>query len=66
MSKKKKPYLPDVRSYYDPSPAELKSYSANGKDYITLPNPTKDDIVCNNIASWELDYTDSLFEEETD
>lgn len=56
---KKTPYLPKVRTSYSPTENEIKSYSPNG-DSTMLPNPANDDIVVNNIAWQEFDYTDSL------
>lgn len=56
---KDKPYLPKVRTCYSPNENEIKSYSKNG-DSTSLPNPAVDDIVVNNIAWQEFDYTESL------
>ncbi|SHE96091.1 hypothetical protein [Clostridium fallax] len=66
MSKKRNIYLPKLRSYYSPSKEDLRCYSANGKGYVTIPDPTKDPVVSNNIATWEFDYTDSLFDDNLD
>jgi hypothetical protein len=58
-----KDYLPNNRDFYKPEKQELRSYSPNG-DYIKLPDPTEDPIVCNNISYQEFDYTDqSLYKE---
>lgn len=56
---KDKPYLPKVRTCYSPSETKIRSYSENG-DSTSLPNPAVDDIVVNNIAWQEFDYTESL------
>ena len=63
MNKKNKDYLPDVRSSYTPNPETLISKSIDGFDTI-LPNPVIDDIVVNNIATTEFDYTDALFDDD--
>ena len=48
MTKKNKPYLPNLRSWYEPSEESLISKSPEGIDTI-LPNPAEDPIVVNNI-----------------
>lgn len=55
-----KVYAPDMRTFSKPSPNDL--ISGKGKVKTTLPDHTKDPIVCNNIASQEFDYTDNLIE----
>ncbi|GAA0717389.1 hypothetical protein GCM10008905_03010 [Clostridium malenominatum] len=52
-----KTYLPDSRDYLEASQKVLKSYSAKKKDYTKLPDNVRDDIVANNIATWEFDNT---------
>lgn len=54
----KKPYLPDEREQAEAPPRTIKSYSPTGEDYTELPDPVKDNIVSNNIANQEFDYTD--------
>lgn len=44
-----------MRDYFDQDPKEVKSYSEY--DSTMLPDPVVDPIVCNNIATWEFDYT---------
>ena len=56
--KKEKPYLPEVRDTYTVNEQDLKSYSPTGKTCIKTPNPVKDPVACNNIATSEFDYTD--------
>lgn len=55
-----KAYLPENRTNY--SPHDLKSFAPNG-DITRLPNPAADDIVVNNIAWQEFDYTQSMANE---
>lgn len=50
-------YLPRERAYYEPSAEALISHSPEGVD-TKLANPVTDDIVANNIASQEFDYTE--------
>ncbi|MEG1002167.1 hypothetical protein [Clostridium sp.] len=52
-----KSYLPENRTQY--SPHDLKSVAPNG-DVTPLPNPAVDDIVSNNIATFEFDYTENM------
>ena len=61
----KKPYLPKVRTDYHPTESKIKSYSSNG-DSTPLPNPAVDNIVVNNIACQEFDYTESLADDGDD
>ncbi len=63
MDKKDKPYLPDVRSDYKPNSEMLVSKSIDGFDTI-IPEPVTDDIVVNNIATAEFNYTDALFDDD--
>jgi len=53
--KEKKLYLPKERGYQEQKPMKIKAYSE--KDYTELPDPVRNDIVCNNIAWQEFDYT---------
>ena len=53
-------YAPDMRTFLEPSPEDL--ISGEGKVKTTLPDHTKDPIVCNNIAYSEFDYTDNLID----
>ena len=56
MSKKKTPYLPNIRTNYHPTSSSVES--ATGVDFkIHMPNPAVDPIVVNNIAWQEFDYT---------
>lgn len=65
MTKKSKPYLPNLRSWYEPSEESLISKSPEGIDTI-LPNPAEDPIVVNNISYMEFDYTNSPMLEDPD
>ena len=56
MTKKNKPYLPNLRSWYEPP---------EGIDTI-LPNPAEDPIVVNNISYMEFDYTNSPMLDDPD
>lgn len=58
MSKKiqSKAYPPKDRAFYSPEKHDLVSYSKTGNTHTKLPNPVKDDIVCNNISYNEFDY----------
>ena len=49
-----------MRNFLEPAPEDL--ISGEGKTKTTLPDHTKDPIVCNNIASQEFDYTDNLID----
>lgn len=53
--KNKKLYGPDERMQYELKPKIIKAYSKS--DYILLPDPVTDPIVCNDISTWEFDYT---------
>lgn len=55
-----KAYLPENRTNY--SPHDLKSFAPNG-DVTPLPNPAVDDIVSNNIATSEFNYTQNIANE---
>ncbi|MCR3758798.1 hypothetical protein KYB31_07290 [Clostridium felsineum] len=55
MNNISKTYAPHMRDYFDQDPKEVKSYSEY--DSTMLPDPVVDPIVCNNIATWEFDYT---------
>lgn len=57
--KKNKPYLPDVRTCYHPTDAEVSGYGQDETSHIA--NPAVDDIVVNNIAWQEFDYTEDLY-----
>ena len=65
MTKKNKPYLPNLRSWYEPSEESLISKSPEGIDTI-LPNPAEDPIVVNNISYMEFDYTNSSMLDDPD
>ena len=65
MTEKNKPYLPHLRSWYEPSKESLISKSPEGIDTI-LPNPVEDPIVANNISYMEFDYTNSPMLEDYD
>ena len=65
MTKKNKPYLPSLRSWYEPSEQSLISKSPEGIDTI-LPNPAEDPIVVNNISYMEFDYTNSSMLDDPD
>ncbi|GIM28722.1 hypothetical protein CPJCM30710_13880 [Clostridium polyendosporum] len=52
------PYLPDERDFYKPDEHSLKSKSKVDDSYSPLPSPVEDDIVSQNIAYNEFDYTD--------
>ncbi|MDZ5254241.1 hypothetical protein [Clostridium sp. LIBA-8841] len=57
-------YTPKDRTFYSPEGHDLVSYSKTGKTYSKLPSPVKDDIVCNNIAYNEFDYTEDIFDDD--
>lgn len=63
INKKKALYLPKVRTYYQPTNEEYQIYTGVGID-INIPNPVEDDIVVNNIAYQEFDYTEDMMPEE--
>lgn len=59
------PYLPKMRTNYAPS--DEGAESATGVDFpINMPNPAKDAVVVNNIASQEFDYTQDMLSEAGD
>ena len=60
-------YAPNIRGFMDSDPKQVHSCSKDGKSCVKLPNHVTDPIICNNIATWEFDYTyndDSLFHED--
>lgn len=63
MNKEKVLYLPKVRDYYHPTNEECQIYTGV-RTAINIPNPTEDDIVVNNIAYQEFDYTEDMMSEE--
>ena len=63
INKKKALYLPKVRTYYHPTNKKCQIYTGVGID-INIPNPVEDDIVVNNIAYQEFDYTEDTIPEE--
>ena len=65
MTKKNKPYFPNLRSWDEPSEESLISKSPEGIDTI-LPNPAEDPIVVNNISYMEFDYTNSPMLDDPD
>ncbi|MDR5588487.1 MULTISPECIES: hypothetical protein [Clostridium] len=64
MNNEKSPYLPKVRTDYYPTQSKIESVSEDGSVAISLPNPAVDDIVVNNIASMEFDYTQDMTSSE--
>ena len=57
---KNRDYLPRARTWYKPEEHELISKAPDGSE-TPLPNPLKDDIVSNNIACPEFDYTEGPY-----
>lgn len=55
MKKSKPVYAPKDRGYFEQRPHKIRAYS--DKDYTKLPDPVRDPIVANNIATAEFDYT---------
>ena len=55
VKKHKKVYTPHLRNDLEQDPTIIKGYSQT--DYTKLPDPVRDPIVSNNIASQEFDYT---------
>lgn len=55
MKNTKVGYAPHNRGYFEQKPHQIRSYSE--KDYVLLPDPVTDPIVCNNISNVEFDYT---------
>lgn len=53
-------YLPDMRTGYSPTKSDLVSSSPEGIT-TTLANTVTDDIVVNNIAWQEFDYTEEPY-----
>ncbi|GAA0077175.1 hypothetical protein UT300005_15530 [Clostridium sp. CTA-5] len=64
MSNENAPYLPKVRTDYHPTSDQIESTSVDGSVSIDLPNPAIDNIVVNNIANAEFDYTQDLMTPE--
>ncbi|AWZ47784.1 hypothetical protein [Hathewaya limosa] len=50
-------YGPNERNFLEAGNHPVKSYSKNHKSYTPLPDNVEDDIVVNNIAYSEFDYT---------
>jgi len=66
MSQKEKKYLPRERDGYEPGSHALISKSPRGIN-TPLPNVVEDDIVVNNIATMEFNYTEQpYFDPESD
>ncbi|MEN6412997.1 MAG: hypothetical protein ABFC84_09620 [Veillonellales bacterium] len=61
-NKKKAPYLPKERDFFEQEPRDIRAYSK--KDSTDLPDPVENAIVANNIATAEFDYTYGGTEEE--
>lgn len=57
---KNRDYLPRERAWYKPEKGSLVSEAPDGSK-TKLPNPLKDPIVCNNIATSEFDYTEGPY-----
>lgn len=67
MPKKKNAYLPRERDGYEPASHYLVSKSPRGVN-TKLPSTVEDDIVVNNIACMEFNYTEQPYydpEEDT-
>ena len=62
---KEKAYAPHMRSFYKPEEHDLISQSPNGVS-TKLPSPVEDDIVCQNIAYQEFDYTENPLSDDED
>lgn len=60
--KKKASYLPKERDFFEQEPHDIRAYSQ--KDSTKLPDPVKDAIAANNIATAEFDYTYGGTEED--
>lgn len=56
----KNQYLPNARTGYSPDKHSLISESPTGVD-TKLPNTVTDDVVVNNIACAEFDYTEQAY-----
>lgn len=66
MAENKKEYLPRERDGYEPEAHSLISKSPKGVN-TPLPNVVEDDIVVNNIACMEFNYTEQpYFDPESD
>ncbi|WP_027631671.1 hypothetical protein [Clostridium hydrogeniformans] len=61
---KTKVYLPKERDYLEQEPRNLRSYSKDRKTYSRMPDNVTDDVVVNNIAYQEFDYTHVMEELE--
>lgn len=59
----KNKYPPDERDFLKPSESGLVSKSPTGSS-TPLPSPVEDEIVVNNIAWQEFNYTEDLFDNE--
>ena len=60
---KSKPYLPKERTCYHPTSKGVNKF--NKGEEVKLPSPVKDDIVANNIACQEFDYTENMTDDKT-
>ena len=58
--KSKNKYPPEDRDFLTPSASGLVSESSSGSS-TDLPDPVEDEIVVNNIATSEFNYTENLF-----
>lgn len=63
MNKEKGPYLPKVRSYYHKTDEECQTTNEGGSTE-EVASPIEDDIVVNNIAYQEFEYTDDMISDE--
>lgn len=63
MTRDKKKYLPKDRTYYSPKDSECDIELDSGKK-MKIPNPAVDDIVVNNIATTEFNYTEDMWEDK--
>ncbi|MBW6410248.1 hypothetical protein [Clostridium weizhouense] len=64
MNKENASYPPKIRTDYHPTSEKIESVSVDGSVSIDLPNPAVDNIVVNNIANAEFDYTQDLMSHE--
>ena len=60
MKNKNNVYLPRERTGYEPSKEDLVSKSPEGVD-TPLANTVEDQIVVNDIACYEFDYTEEPY-----
>ncbi|MPQ43377.1 hypothetical protein [Clostridium tarantellae] len=65
MKKNKTQYPPKDREMLVPDKEDLISRAPAGGEPSTLPDHTKDDIVCNNIETSEFTYIKPLDSEDT-